>query len=560
MSATMDDENVQETDLYGCLGIFKEASTEEINNAFRRLSRMYHPDKHIEPDRKQKAVLMFNKIKYAHEILMDPYKRAIYDTLGLKALETESWEIVARRQTPQEIREEYERLLIEREERRLNQRTNPKGSITVGIDATDLFDRYVDQYSGATAAAGSELPTIEVSSMSISQSIDCPLTNQDTAILGGNLSTHNGTGSGTITASSRRILSDKGWAELEVSAGNGPMIHLKGFRTFTKHLFGTMSGFLQFSRGGIQPGVSTMFAAQLDKSLQGRISINLGLMTSITTTVVHDYKDNHLVFGIQLGIPNSFVTAGYTRRFPQQEAKIKLALKFGTFGGIVEYGAEKKVSQFSVLGAHVVIGVPTGVLLKIKLHRGNQTYNFPIHLSESMNPTAIFYGTLVPLVAFIVVKNLLIKPFLEQQRERDLEKKRQTNSEMMAEKKREAEAARDLMKESVIRIREFEEGRKGLVIVKAVFGKLISTETNDIDESVCVDVTDPIQSLVKNSQLIIPGDQLKSGLPGFYDPCIGEDKVLYIRYRFRQQLHHVTVGEIEELRCPLQRHLITSES
>ncbi|RZF41175.1 hypothetical protein LSTR_LSTR016403 [Laodelphax striatellus] len=40
----------------------------------------------------------------------DEHKRAIYDSLGVKGLETEGWEIVQRTQTPQEIREEYERL------------------------------------------------------------------------------------------------------------------------------------------------------------------------------------------------------------------------------------------------------------------------------------------------------------------------------------------------------------------------------------------------------------------------------------------------------------------
>ena len=38
-------------------------------------------------------------------------------------------QVVARTKTPTEIREEYERLAQEREERRLNQRTNPRVSV-----------------------------------------------------------------------------------------------------------------------------------------------------------------------------------------------------------------------------------------------------------------------------------------------------------------------------------------------------------------------------------------------------------------------------------------------
>lgn len=38
----------------------------------------------------------------------------------------------------------------------------------------------------------------------------------------------------------------------------------------------------------------------------------------------------------------------------------------GFFGTIVEYGAERKISRHSVLGAAVSIGVPQGVSLKVK--------------------------------------------------------------------------------------------------------------------------------------------------------------------------------------------------
>lgn len=34
----------------------------------------------------------------------------------------------------------------EREQRRLEQRTNPKGNVTVNINATELFSTYEDEY------------------------------------------------------------------------------------------------------------------------------------------------------------------------------------------------------------------------------------------------------------------------------------------------------------------------------------------------------------------------------------------------------------------------------
>lgn len=89
---------------------------------------------------------MFNRIKRAYEVLSDPHKRAIYDSLGVKGLETAGWEIVHRTKTPSEIREEYERLARERAERKLQQRTNPKGYFILNINATEIFSPYVDEF------------------------------------------------------------------------------------------------------------------------------------------------------------------------------------------------------------------------------------------------------------------------------------------------------------------------------------------------------------------------------------------------------------------------------
>lgn len=125
---------------------FTQATPEEINVAYRNQSRIYHPDKHVNVELKHKAELLFNRTKRAYEVLSDPHKRAIYDSLGVRGLQTEGWEIVHRTKTPQEIREEYERLAREREERRLQQRTNPKGNITVNVNATEIFDAYDDEF------------------------------------------------------------------------------------------------------------------------------------------------------------------------------------------------------------------------------------------------------------------------------------------------------------------------------------------------------------------------------------------------------------------------------
>ncbi|MGH7881357.1 MAG: DnaJ C-terminal domain-containing protein [Candidatus Dormibacteraceae bacterium] len=66
-------------DFYAVLGVPKGASEKEINAAFRKLARTYHPD--LNPDNKQ-AEQRFKEISEAHGVLSDPDKRKRYDRFG----------------------------------------------------------------------------------------------------------------------------------------------------------------------------------------------------------------------------------------------------------------------------------------------------------------------------------------------------------------------------------------------------------------------------------------------------------------------------------------------
>lgn len=65
-------------DYYEILGIDKNASTEDIKKAYRRLARQYHPDVNKESGAAEK----FKEINEAHQILSDQQKRAAYDRFG----------------------------------------------------------------------------------------------------------------------------------------------------------------------------------------------------------------------------------------------------------------------------------------------------------------------------------------------------------------------------------------------------------------------------------------------------------------------------------------------
>ncbi len=87
---------------------------------------------------------------------------------------------------------------------------------------------------------------------------------------------------------------------------------------------------------------------------------------------------------LQFGIPYTYLMLTVMRKFPSTDSKARGALRVGTFGAIVEYGVERQVTRHSVLGATMVVGVPVGITLRIKLTRGQQTYLFPLRLSDEV--------------------------------------------------------------------------------------------------------------------------------------------------------------------------------
>lgn len=530
-----------EDDFYALLNLGINASQEDITNSYRRLSKLFHPDKHLDPKKKKDAEILFNKTKVAYEVLSDPHQRAIYDTVGAKGLQTEGWQIVQRTKSPQEIREEFEQLVKEREERRLQQRTNPKGTLSVGVNATDLFETY--DFEG--------LPIIEISSMSISQSVEAPLTVSDTLTLNGNLSTQNGTGSGNIGCSFKKVTSPKSWIECGLGAGQGLACNLKGFYTISKYSFGTLQTTCQFTDYGISPGLELMMARQMDKRTAGYLTCKAGQTSSVNAMMVHDTETGHFVGGVQIGLRSSFFNLSYSRRL-EDKGRIKVAIKVGTFGAVVEYGCDKKISSRSTVGAAMVIGVPSGVTLKLKVNRANQTFIFPILLSEEILPSAVFYGTACPIVGWYILKTCIIDPYHQRKKQRETEKTKETNAEKLAERQKEANIAVSLMQETYRRIKE-QESRNGLIILQAIYGNAeeisnISSESLETKDNI-FDCTVQLQCLVRDSRLVLP-DRPKCNLPGFYDPCIGEDKSLRVDYTFRNITHSITVKDNEILRIP----------
>ncbi|KAH7554399.1 hypothetical protein ACOSP7_028325 [Xanthoceras sorbifolium] len=74
-------------DHYKVLGLKRNASREEIKEAFRKLAIKFHPDKHSQSSKaiRDDATLRFKQLSEAYEVLSDHRNRADYDLRSYSA-------------------------------------------------------------------------------------------------------------------------------------------------------------------------------------------------------------------------------------------------------------------------------------------------------------------------------------------------------------------------------------------------------------------------------------------------------------------------------------------
>jgi molecular chaperone DnaJ len=67
-------------DYYEVLGITRNATEEQIKQAYRKLAKQFHPD--MNPDNRKEAEEKFKELSEAYEVLLDKDKRQLYDQYG----------------------------------------------------------------------------------------------------------------------------------------------------------------------------------------------------------------------------------------------------------------------------------------------------------------------------------------------------------------------------------------------------------------------------------------------------------------------------------------------
>ncbi|RHZ76473.1 hypothetical protein Glove_197g58 [Diversispora epigaea] len=565
-------------DFYGVLNVSKEATEEEIKDSYKRLCRIFHPDKHVDPESKKAAESKFQVIQKAYEVLTDSTKRTIYDMFGEEGLNT-SWEIGTRYKTPQELREEFESQNRMKRELEVENLVKSKGDFQLSIDATEAFDPY-DKGSRRKIrkpdfSLKNYYENIEITQLFMKHSFETQFQPETHASIVGQTILRNGVGGGNIVGSLRHTFSPKFWAEVGSSIIQPRVMSVKAnysfdpdsFLTVTSHshtiysppsLFFTggrrlgarISGYLTYKTGAwnLGPWGRHGLFSRRDKS-----AVAIGLNSN--------KERSGYAFEIQTGLAESHVTANYNRKL-LDNYHVKGATTLSTSSGLTTtILGERKVTENTKIALAIEFGIPSGILFRCRLSRLGQRITIPIQISSEFNLKLILWGTLLPVVTIAVVEQAILVPRRKKKATEKLARLRERHAEYISNRKSDAEESIRLLRPSVERKIEAErEKENGLIILEAWYGNLsrIKEITPENQPKEILDVRIPVQALVHESQLTIPGGYSKSNIMGFYDPCMGEPKQLRIKYRFQRKIHEVSVDDSLPVACPLRSHIISN--
>ncbi|KAK8853843.1 hypothetical protein M9Y10_016386 [Tritrichomonas musculus] len=72
-------EKEKNVDFYEVLGLKRGASVSQVKDAYRKMARIWHPDRYSDPVKKREAERKMKNINRAYDVLTDPEKKQLYD-------------------------------------------------------------------------------------------------------------------------------------------------------------------------------------------------------------------------------------------------------------------------------------------------------------------------------------------------------------------------------------------------------------------------------------------------------------------------------------------------
>lgn len=470
----------------------------------------------------------------------------------------------------------------EHEVARVEDSVRPKGRLTIGVNASSLFDRQEYAISVPPSESfrdlNSRLRGVRISSFTLRHSLQKVIDDKTRVILTAR-AVSGRSGASNLLGTVKHQYSPRLNFEATVGLLRSHFVTLKARYHAEEGTYVVQTSLSPFEP--TLPPITVTHSRRLfkDSMAEGVITCHTGNHPYFSINIVSSHKfglgsdpfdtdgeESHTKLGSWTGFGTGVrqwscgitlagletgLRADWGLVFPELAAEASFGMQLSLAGpGWVATGTwgDEHAGVTTMIGLNAA-----GVELTLNFSYLGQRLVMPIVLSENDDTILACLAATLPSAVFMLAYQFILKP---RRRKERAEFYRRARKELLEERSnihREIEEMTLLLRETARKHTHSEKNKEGLVVLEASYGPIDSDpEARDL----AVDVTVAIQALVHKSQLYIPGHRSKSGLQGFYDPAPSCAKSLRIRYTFGGRTHYCEVPDYKPVVLPLGDHLV----
>ncbi|KAJ2079662.1 hypothetical protein H4R24_003632 [Coemansia sp. RSA 988] len=334
-------------DYYGVLNVSRQATSEDVREAYKRMSRRFHPDRHHSSEKRMWAQRQFYDIHRAYEVLTDPRSREAYDLLGEEGIRV-CRAVGHKVRSAQGLQAEFEREARRRRTEEVEQWTQSKSEIAVDLDTRWLTSPINRSLLARQSVRDVPLSyMVGVGGILMKHSFAADLASGLSGSLTGQMYSRSKRGSGNIVGTLKYFPGALSWVSISVPALPPYTATLKSTHTLSletycstrivqhtpslstppsitvtcgQRLFSTISGAMtirtgnQYALGSVWAASPTRILAKSD-TLKSPTRVIPREPSGVTLGLVGKHGDhNSFTADVTAGIQYSHATASYTHQ------------------------------------------------------------------------------------------------------------------------------------------------------------------------------------------------------------------------------------------------------
>lgn len=549
-----------EGDPYSILNLSRDCTDEEIQRSFKLLSRTFHPDKHP-PTTRQQAQDVFVAFKNAHDVLLDPVLRQVFDAFGHRGIRVVKLSLHS--SNPNAL---YPTLLQH------HQAGTPDRALKIAKEALQSLDLERND-DAVQISAVMEYPCAldsldafpELSSAKLQVTVTSESPSPFSVTMGGSTTIRDGKGdgSGNVSIGYKPVQGTDVTLDVDLSTPYG--LALGSTRVFTDRTVLTTTVRTQPNSNHLSLSIAT-HRSLWENECRGMWAVGMGTNGQLQycvaslTTLYDDYPQ--CTAKVNLGVSSHPLELSTKYAMPDDQ-QLSAACAFGGATSVeCKATMSRQLTNYCKLRVGVKHTASAGLSLLFDLERGTVKFRVPIAVSTGLLQQDWARWMFFLTIPFAIDE--LIGDFVKQASPKSTSAMMKNSQRLPVhiKTKEEAEMQIRMMRKAAEARKAQEQDVNGLVIARAIYF---------VQGGERLDATIPLQFWVRNSQLRLSSAP-KSGLLGFYDlvPTPVQARLpwwkafsrpkspelalvvprLLVRYSYQGNVYELTIQDTEPLILP----------